>query len=58
MCHFIITNSTIDYKEQVVITDVKSGVQNTICIVLNCKRENLDNLWFLQTQGDSKSQVK
>ncbi len=57
-CHLIIARFTTDYKKQVVITHIKFGVQCLICTVLNCERENLCNLWPLQTQKDSKFQIK
>lgn len=40
MFSLIITEFTADYKEQVVIIDIKSKIQCLICTVPNCEQEN------------------
>ncbi len=40
-CHPIIAGMSVDYKEQVVITGIKSGMQCSICQVTPNERENL-----------------
>ena len=40
-CHPIITSISINYKEQVMITSIKSGIQCTICQVPPNKHQNL-----------------
>jgi hypothetical protein len=49
LCYSIITRITINYKEQALITRVKSGQYYSICIVPSDKRENLTKVWLVRT---------
>ena len=40
-CHLIIAGISIDYGEQVVITDIKLGIQYSMCQVFFKEHENL-----------------
>ena len=40
-CHPIIVGMSVDYKKQVMINGIKSGMQCSICQVSPNKRENL-----------------
>ena len=44
-CHPIIAGMSVDYKEQLVITGIKSGMQYSICQEPHKKRENLYKMW-------------
>ena len=55
--HLIIAGTSVNYKEQVVITDIKSDMQYSICQVLSIKRKNLCKKWPKKIYEYTLSQV-
>ena len=56
-CHPIIVGINVDYKEQIMITDIKSGMQCSICQVPPNKYENLYKKWTKKTYEYTLSQL-
>ena len=56
-CHPIIAGMSVDYKEQVVITGIKSGMQCSMCQVPPNERENLCKKWPKRTNERILSQL-
>ena len=56
-CHHIISDMNVDYKEQVVITSIKSGMQCFICQVSSKKRENLCKTQALRIHENMRTQI-
>ena len=44
----IISDISVDYKEQIVITNIKSGTQCFICKIFLKEYENLCKIWALK----------
>jgi hypothetical protein len=57
LCYPIIAGMTVDYKEQALITRVKSRQHCSICIVLSDKRENLTKVWLVRTYQSMQQQI-
>ncbi len=56
-CHPIIAGMSVDYKEQVVITGIKSGMQCSMCQVPPEERENLCKTWALRIHESTRAQI-
>ena len=56
-CHPIIAGLMVDYKEQVLITGVKSNNHCTICQVPPSEREHLCKRWDMRTHESTKAQL-
>ena len=48
-CHLIIGGMSVDYKQQIVITCIKTGMQCSICHVVSEKCKNLCKVWPRQS---------
>ncbi len=57
LCYPIITRMTVNYKEQALITRVKSRQHYSICTVLSNKRENLTKVWLARTYRSTQQQI-
>ncbi len=56
-CHPIITDMSVDYEEQVVITGIKSGMQYSMYQVSPKERENLFKIWALRIYESTGAQI-
>ncbi len=56
-CHLIIAGMSVNYKEQVVITGIKSGMQYSMCQIPPNERENLCKKWLKRTHEPTLSQL-
>ncbi len=56
-CYPIIASISVDYKEQVVITGIKSSMQCSMCQVPTNERENLCKKWLKRTHERTLSQL-
>ena len=56
-CYTIIAAISVDYKEQVVITSIKSGMQCSMCQVPPNEQENLSKKWPKKTHECTLSQL-
>ena len=50
-CHLIVASMSIDYKEQVVIISIKSGMQYLMSQVPPKERENFCKMWPKRTHN-------
>ncbi len=56
-CHPIIAGMSVDYEKHVVISDIKSGMQCSMCQVPPEERENLCKIWVLRTHENTRAQI-
>ena len=57
-CHPIIAGMMVDYKEQVLITSIKSNSHCSICQVPPNKREHLCQPWDMRTHESTRAQIR
>ena len=56
-CHSMIADFMIDYKKQILITDVKMNQHYIICQILSQKWEHLKRVWLFWTHQFIKNQI-
>ncbi len=54
-CYSIIIKFMMNYKKQVLITDIKMNQQCFICQVSSHERENLDKTWSIQMHAFTRN---
>ncbi len=57
-CYSIIIKFMMNYKKQVLITDIKMNQQCSICQVSSHERENLDKTWSIQMHAFTRNQQR
>lgn len=52
--HSIIVSISVNYDEQIVITDIKSGIQCLMYQVSSKKHKNLYKIWSKKTHNNTR----